>query len=227
MIKVVIVDDQEIVREGLKMILSLHEEIEIIGEAFNGEDLLRLLETNNPEVILMDIRMPVMDGIKATKLVKEKYPQIKIIILTTFNEDEYIFDVLKNGADGYILKDSPSKEIIESIKTACEGNVLLNPKVTLKVIQALNSMNDFEKNISPKEKKQLDSQFNLLTQREKEVTEHILQGKSNKAIGEAMFVTEGTIKNYVSKILEKLELNNRAELMLWCQHFNDDRARDN
>jgi len=218
MIKVIIVDDQEIVREGLKMILSLHEEIEVIGEACNGEDLLKLLLAKTPKVILMDIRMPVMDGIEATKLVKEKYPHIKIIILTTFNEDEYIFDVLKNGADGYILKDSASKEIIDSIKTACEGNVLLNPNVTLKVIKALNSMNN-KTNFQVENVKE-KSLLHLLTQRELEVTEHIIQGKSNKAISEAMFVTEGTIKNYVSKTLEKLELNNRAELMLYLQKYN-------
>lgn len=110
MIKVIIVDDQEIIREGLKMILSLHEEIEIIGEAPNGEELFKLVEEKIPEVVLMDIRMPVMNGIEATKLMKEKYPDIKTIILTTFNEDEYIFEGLKNGADGYILKDSGSKE---------------------------------------------------------------------------------------------------------------------
>ncbi len=218
MIKVVIVDDQEIVREGLKMILSLHEEIEVIGEAVNGQDLLKLLLTTMPEVILMDIRMPVKDGIEATKLVKEKYPDIKIIILTTFNEDEYIFDVLKNGADGYILKDSASKEIIDSIKTACEGNVLLNPKITLKVVKALNSMNN-KKNFEFKNSGE-ENLIHLLTQREKEVTEYIMQGKSNKSIGKEMFLTEGTVKNYVSRILEKLQLHNRAELILYLQkHF--------
>ncbi|MDP4145857.1 MAG: response regulator transcription factor [Bacillota bacterium] len=214
MIKVVIVDDQEIVREGLKMILSLHEEIEVIGEACNGEELLKFLEASKPEVILMDIRMPVMNGIEATKLVKEKYPEIKIIILTTFNEDEYIFDVLKNGADGYILKDSGSKEIIDSIKSAYEGNVLLNPKVTLKVVQALNSMNKKDAHSDNVKEENL---LHLLTQREREVAEHVAQGKSNKAISEALFVTEGTVKNYVSKILEKLELSNRSELVLYMQ----------
>jgi DNA-binding NarL/FixJ family response regulator len=218
MIKVVIVDDQEMIREGLKMVLSLHTEIEVIGEACNGQDLLELLLTKMPEVILMDIRMPVMDGIEATKIVKEKYPNIKIIILTTFNEDEYIFDVLKNGADGYILKDSASREIIEAIKTAYEGNILLNPKVTLKVINALNSI-DKKKEIDRRNVKE-DNLLHLLTQREQEVVEHIMQGKSNKVIGRDMFVTEGTVKNYVSKILEKLQLNNRAELILYLQKHN-------
>ena len=156
-------------------------------------------------------------ALKQLKLVKEKYNNIKIIILTTFNEDEYIFEGIKNGVDGYILKDSPSTEIIDSIKTACEGNVLLNPKVALKVVQALNSMN---KNKNFKVENEEENLLHLLTQREGEVTENIMKGKSNKAISEAMFVTEGTIKNYVSRILEKLELNSRAELIIYLQKYN-------
>ncbi len=212
MIKVVIVDDQEIVREGLKMILSLYEEIEIIGEASNGQELLKLIETKMPEVVLMDIRMPVMNGIEATKLMKEKYPNIKIIILTTFNEDEYIFEGLKNGANGYILKDSGSKEIMAAIKSAIEGEMLLNPKVTVKVINALNSMKIDKKNQKGDSEK--EKLISTLTPRELEVAKHVLDGKTNKDIAKDLFVTEGTVKNYVSKILEKLELNNRAELIV-------------
>jgi RNA polymerase sigma factor (sigma-70 family) len=219
MIRVIIVDDQEIVREGLKMILSLHDEIEVIGEASNGRELLKLLETHTPNVILMDIRMPIMDGIEATKIVKVTYPRIKIVILTTFNEDEYIFEVLKDGADGYILKDSDSQEIVNSIKTAYADQILLNPKVTIKVINLLNSIEDKKKaKENSSEGKKL---INSLTQREKEVTSHILEGKSNKAIAQAMYVTEGTVKNYVSKILEKLQLKNRAELILFLQKYDE------
>jgi DNA-binding NarL/FixJ family response regulator len=216
MIKVIIVDDQEIIREGLKMILSLHEEIEIIGEASNGQELLKLIETKMPEIVLMDIRMPVMNGIEATKLMKEKYPNIKIIILTTFNEDEYIFEGLKNGADGYILKDSGSKEIMAAIKSAIEGEMLLNPKVTVKVINALNSMKinkEFQKCDNEKEKL-----LSTLTPRELEVAKHVLEGKTNRDIAKDLFVTEGTVKNYVSKILEKLELNNRSELIVMLRN---------
>jgi DNA-binding NarL/FixJ family response regulator len=215
MVNLVIVDDQEIVREGLKMILSLNEEINCIGEASNGKELIEVLKTLSPDVILTDIRMPVMNGIETTKFVKENYPQIKVIILTTFNEDEYIFEGLKHGADGYILKDSGSKEIINSIKTALGGSILLNPKVTEKVIKALNSMNN-EKPVhnNNEEKEKL---LQSLTPRELDVAKHIIEGKSNKAISEALFVTEGTIKNYVSKILDKLQLDSRTELVVFLQ----------
>ncbi|MBX4260882.1 response regulator transcription factor [Clostridium estertheticum] len=215
MIDLVIVDDQEIVREGLKRILSLNEEINCIGEAYNGKQLIELLKKLSPQVILMDIRMPIMDGIEATKFVKENRPNIKVIILTTFDEDDYIFQGLKYGADGYILKDSGSKEIINSIKAALEGSIFLNPKVTEKVVKALNSR-PIENSAQKKndEKKKL---LQILTPREFDVAKHIIDGKSNKSISEALFVTEGTVKNYVSKILEKLQVNNRTELVIYLQ----------
>ncbi len=125
MIKVMIVDDQALIREGLQMILSLYNDIDIVGEAFNGQHALDIIKNINPDVVLMDIRMPIMDGVEATKIIKEKYPHIKVIILTTFNEDEYIFEGLKNGADGYILKDIKSEEIVKAIKEAYKGNVYL------------------------------------------------------------------------------------------------------
>lgn len=212
MVNIIIVDDQQIVREGLKMILSLNKEINVIGEASNGEEALELLTYSSPEVILMDIRMPVMNGIEATKLVKSKYPDIKVIILTTFNDNEYIFAGLKNGADGYILKDSGAQEITTSIKTACEGNILLNPKITREVVNALNSAQNTGTEIIRNEQI-----LQLLTPRELEVAKCIMEGKSNKEISTNLFITEGTVKNYVSRMLEKLELKNRTELTLCLQ----------
>ncbi|MBM7650913.1 response regulator transcription factor [Neobacillus cucumis] len=213
MTEIMIVDDQEMVREGLKMILSLHEEIEIVGEASNGEELLALLENKLPDIILMDIRMPVMDGIETLKIVKETYPSLKVIILTTFNEDEYIFNGLKYGADGYVLKDSSSKEIIKAIKSACEGSMLLNSQVSSKISKVLHSMEQTSSNQNSIK----DQLSNTLTPREIEVVELIMQGKSNKQIGSVLFLTEGTVKNYISRILDKFELKNRTELVLYLQ----------
>ncbi|GIP28976.1 DNA-binding response regulator [Paenibacillus sp. J23TS9] len=217
MIRVMIADDQGIVRDGLNMILSLYEEINVIAEAANGEELLALLQSQVPDVILMDIRMPVMNGIDATKIVKQQYPGVKVLILTTFNEDEYIFSGLKNGADGYILKDTSSKEMIKAIHAAYEGNLLLQPEITNRIIQALHTTDNTAAMSGSESKVQKDLTL-LLTPREIEVAEQILQGKSNKAIGDALFLAEGTVKNYVSHILDKLELSSRAELILYLQN---------
>lgn len=208
MIDTVIVDDQEIVREGLKMILSLHEEINLVGEADNGVKLMELLKSVTADVVLMDIRMPLMDGIEATKMVKEQYPGIKVIILTTFQEDTYIFNGLKYGADGYVFKDSGSEAILQSIHAACSGNMLLNPVVSQKLMGALNQMGQSAPDLNL---------GGLLTPRESEVCEQVLLGKSNKDIGNALFVTEGTVKNYISHILDKLSLKSRAELLVLLQ----------
>lgn len=215
MTEIMIVDDQEMVREGLRLILSMHEEIDIVGEAANGEELLELLRNRLPDVILMDIRMPVMNGIDSLKIVKETYPSVKVIILTTFNEDEYIFNGLKFGADGYILKDSNSKEIIKAIKAACEGNMLLHSQVSLKISKVLHAMEHTSFDEENRIKEKLD---NKLTPREIEVVELVMQGKSNKQIGSALFLTEGTVKNYISRILDKLELNRRTELVVYLQN---------
>jgi DNA-binding NarL/FixJ family response regulator len=207
LINTVIVDDQEIVREGLKMILSLHEEINLVGEAENGAKLMELLESITPDVVLMDIRMPLMDGIEATRIVKERYPGIKVIILTTFQEDEYIFNGLKYGADGYVFKDSGSDAILQSIHAAYSGNMLLNPVVSQKLMGALKM-----EQTAPG-----PNMEGLLTPRETEVCEQVLLGKSNREIGSALFVTEGTVKNYISHILDKLSLKSRAELLVLLQ----------
>ncbi|ACA54388.1 response regulator transcription factor [Clostridium botulinum] len=213
MINVIVADDQKIVRDGITMILSLYEEINIIGEAENGKELIMLLEKSLPDVILMDIRMPIMDGVEATKIVKEKYKNVKVIILTTFNEDEYIFKPIKYGADGYLLKDAGSEYIIEAIKSVYNGAMLLDPEVTVKVVKAFNSIT--EKTQSFTNFNKIKYELDALTPREREVAKLVSQGKSNKDICNILFLTEGTVKNYVTRILEKLELNNRTELALF------------
>jgi DNA-binding NarL/FixJ family response regulator len=214
MTEIMIVDDQAMVREGLRMILSMYEEIEIVGEAGNGDELLTLLVNKRPDVILMDIRMPVMNGIDTLKKVKETYPGVKVIILTTFDEDEYIFNGLKFGADGYLMKDAASKEIIKAINAALEGNMLLHSQVSSKISKVLH----FMENTSAGETSIKEQLNGLLTPREIEVVELVMQGKSNKQIGSELYLTEGTVKNYISRILDKLELHNRTELVLYLQN---------
>ena len=194
MIKVLIVDDQALIREGLNMMLSLYDGIEIVGEALNGQEAIGIIEEREVDLILMDIRMPVMDGVEATRIIKENFPHIKIIILTTFNEDEYIFQGLNYGADGYILKDVSSKELVDSIKSVYKGDMLLHGQVAKTIAGVVKASKAVEKDIS------LES----LTPRELEIAKLVVGGRSNKEIADILYITEGTVKNHISRILSKL-----------------------
>ena len=207
MIKVLIVDDQSLIREGLRMMLSLYDNIFLVGEASNGKEAIEILGNKEVDLVLMDIRMPIMDGVEATRIIKEKYPEVKVLILTTFNEDEYIFEGLKNGADGYLLKDISSEELVKSIETVYNGNILLQPDVAKRIVVAIEKKPVSNENI-------FNNCFNELTKREYEIALLIGQGKSNKEIGEMLFITEGTVKNHLTKILDKLNLRDRTQLAL-------------
>lgn len=203
MIRVMIADDQVIVREGLKKILSLDNEIKVVSEASNGYEVLENLSKHIVDIILMDVRMPKMDGIKCSNLVKKDYPNVKIIILTTFNEDNYIFDGIESGISGYLLKDSEIDYIIKSIKEAFNNKMMFDPSVTPKLINALSN-----KSAKPNKTEILD----LLTAREKDIVKLVIDGKSNNEISDILFISEGTVKNYISKILKKLNLQRRTQL---------------
>ncbi|MCX7843116.1 MAG: response regulator transcription factor [Clostridia bacterium] len=198
-----VVDDQPIIRDGLKMVLSLCSDIDVAAIAANGEEAVRLCEKISPDVVLMDIRMPVMDGVQATKLIKERYPQIKVIILTTFNDDEFIFDALKNGASSYLLKDMASEEIINTIKVIYSGGTVLHNDVAEKVMGKL---------AKAPEKPPAEQG---LTQRELEIAKLIAEGMSNKEIAAKLYLTEGTVKNHISSILSKLNLTHRTQIALY------------
>ena len=207
MIKVLIVDDQHLIREGLRMMLSLHDNISIIGEVDNGKEAVEILDNNEADLILMDIRMPVMDGVEATKHIKERYPHIKVLILTTFDEDEYILEALKNGADGYLLKDISSDELANAIDTVYKGNALLQPDILKKIVRKIDRKIDQKDNL-------VEDIYDLLTKKEYEIALLIAKGKSNKEISSLLYITEGTVKNHVTNILGKLELRDRTQLAL-------------
>lgn len=211
MIKVLIVDDQALIREGLSMMLGLYEDIQLVGEACNGKEAMEVLKEKEVDVVLMDIRMPVMDGVEGTKAIKERYPDTKIIILTTFNEDEYIFQGLKNGADGYILKDVSSEKLIDGIKTVYAGNVLLQPEVATKVVGA------FKEDYNLDKKKANIDILKELTPRETEIAYLVAEGKTNREISEMLFITEGTVKNHLTRVLDKLNLRDRTQLALFLK----------
>ncbi len=208
MIRVIIADDQKIIREGLKFIIEQDEEIEVVGLASNGNEVLQLCEGDNADLILLDIVMPELDGIATTKILKEKNQDIKIIILTTFNEEELVTEALKNGADGYILKDIDSKELIYIIKNTLKGLKIFNNNVFDKIVNKINNQKKMNK-------------LNLnLSEKELEIVKLIVYGKSNKEIASDLNLNEGTIKNIVSSILSKLNLDSRTQLAVFAVNNN-------
>lgn len=211
MIKVVIADDQELIRESLKIILGTHDDIQVVGVAGDGSDVLHILEREAVDVILMDIRMPGMDGVHCTKIVKEQYPHIKIIILTTFDDDDFIFSALKYGASGYILKGVSPTELHDAITTVYNGGSMINPNIAAKVVKLFSKMaqSDFEIDVDKEGAA-------LITDAEWRVIYQVGRGLSNKEISQELFLSEGTVRNHLSHILSKLNLRDRTQLAIWA-----------
>lgn len=211
MIKVLIADDQELIRESLKIVLNMHEDIQVIDTAGDGFAVLDSIKRNMPDVILMDIRMPRMDGVYCTKTVKELYPDIKIIILTTFDDDEFVFSALKFGASGYLLKGVSMEGLYQAIKTVISGGAMINPDIATKVFRLFSKMANTNYAISVN-----DNNVNNLSNAEWKVIQQVGFGLSNKEIAQKLYLSEGTVRNYLSSILSKLELRDRTQLAIWA-----------
>lgn len=211
MIKILIADDQELIRQSLKIIFSGYSDLEVVGCAENGFDVLEKLKTQRPDIILMDIRMPEMDGVYCTKLVKEKYPNIKIIILTTFDDDEFVFSALKYGASGYLLKGVGTDELYAAIKTVENGGAMINPGIASKVFSYFSQMAKTNYAIKVNDKNVSD-----LNESELKIIQQVGFGLSNKEIASTLFLSEGTVRNYLSSILSKLDLRDRTQLAIWA-----------
>jgi len=207
-INVIIVDDEKLIREGLSIILGSTPWINIAGPCSNGKEALELCRSKEVDVVLMDIRMPVCDGVMGTKLIKDEFSKIKILVLTTFKDDEYIYDAMKYGASGYLLKDTSYESIIDSIKSVYNGSIVVHPEIASKLIG----------NIQDKNKNTIDEVMKnfKLTQREVEIITGIGSGLTNKEIGDKLYITEGTVKNYISDILSKLELRDRTQIAIFA-----------
>jgi DNA-binding NarL/FixJ family response regulator len=202
-LKVLIVDDDALIRDGLKILIDLESDLDVVGTAINGIDALEKCKLFNPDIVLMDIRMPVLDGVLGTKLIKEYSRNIKVVILTTFKDDEYIKEALKNGASGYVLKNQSSDSIIECLRAVAKGNTVFESEIADTISSMLRS-----------EIRKEPSTFNL-SEREFDILKLIGEGLSNREISIKLFLSEGTVRNYVTELLEKLEFRDRTQLAIF------------
>lgn len=206
-IKVLIVDDHALLREGLIKILSLEDDLKIIGEAGKGEEAIELTRTLKPNVILMDINMPGVNGIEATKVIKKEFPSIGIIALTIHDDEEYIFELVRAGVSGYVLKDIQPERLVSAIRDVAQGKSVIHPNITAKLLGEFNRLS---------ERKNRPSSFGELTMREIEVLELIAQGMANKDIARVLFISEKTVKNHVTSIFRKLNVEDRTQAALYA-----------
>jgi len=206
-IRILIVDDQALFREGLRTLLSVQPDLAVVGEAANGEEALRLAATLRPMVVLMDLRMPVLDGVAATRRLRVEQPDCRVIVLTTFDDGEYVFEGLRAGAVGYLLKDAPSEKLFEAIRAAARGESFLQPSVAAKVIAEFTRL-------AEQARPRPQSLIEPLSDRELEILRLVASGASNKEIAAALFIAEGTVKNHLTNILGKLGVRDRTQAAL-------------
>jgi DNA-binding NarL/FixJ family response regulator len=207
-LRLILVDDQAMFREGLRMLLSLQPDFEIVGEASDGAAAIELARRVEPDVILMDLRMPEMDGAEATRRIKAEVPAVRVIVLTTFEDDEEVFAAMRAGAVGYLLKASPAEKVYEAIRRAAPGELFLEPSVTAKLVT------EFNRRGSPTRPLQVAPLLEPLSEREHEVLLCLAEGMSNKEIGRRLNIAEGTVKNHMSQVLSKLQVFDRTQAAL-------------
>jgi NarL family two-component system response regulator LiaR len=203
MIRVLVCDDQTVVREGLAAILGTDPEIQVVGMAGQGEEALALVPEVRPDVVLMDLKMPVMNGVQATQRLRAGHPGVRVLVLTTYAEDAWVFDAIRAGASGYLLKDSRRDELLAAIKGTVEGKAFLDPSVAGKVMQQAAA--------GPAAPPEPGPQVELFTERELEVLRLLAQGHTNPEIARRLHLAPGTVRNYVSAILQKLDVSDRTQ----------------
>lgn len=205
--RILIVDDQRLMREGLRTLLELEPDFDVAGEAGDGAAALEAYEASTPDIVLMDIRMPGMDGVEATRRLRARHPGARVIILTTFDDEAYVFDGLRAGAQGYLLKDLSGDELATAIRTVMAGGALIEPSVARKVFA------EFAR-LAPAARPLDAGLAEPLTEREREVLRGVAEGLSNREIGQKLFLTEGTVKNYVTSVLQKIGARDRTQAAL-------------
>lgn len=220
MIRVLLVDDQTLIRQGIRVLLEIEADIEVIGQASNGREAIQQVENLHPDVVLMDVRMPEMDGVEATRQITARFPNIGVIILTTFEDDETVFEGLKAGARGYLLKDISSEEMAEAVRKVAAGGALIQPSITRKVLAEFSRLATvIQEKPAPKTSIPAHLLPEPLTERELDVLRALASGLSNREIAEHLVITEGTVKNHVSNLIAKLEVRDRTQAVLKAQEL--------
>ncbi len=210
-IRLLLVDDQIIIRQGLRSLLEAKPDLEVIGEAENGQQAMTQVATLQPDIVLMDVRMPVMDGVAATRLIHQQFSQIKVLVLTTFDDDEYVSQALRVGARGYLLKDTHSDDLAAAIRAVHKGYTQLGPGLMEKAIAPAPAM--------PTQPTDLPPELVKLTPREREVLSLIVAGASNREIAEALYISERTVKNHITHILSQLNVRDRTQAAMFASGF--------
>jgi two-component system, NarL family, response regulator LiaR len=205
-IRLLICDDQAIVCEGLRAILSTTPEIQVVGVAHNGMEAIDLIPLAQPHLVLMDLKMPVMNGIQATKVIRASFPEVRVLVLTTYDTDEWVIDAVRSGASGYLLKDTPREDLVQVIIDTVEGRSHLDPQIAGKVLSYVASQ--------PVPSLPDQQLLSALSDREREILQYLARGHSNAEIAQALFLSDGTVKNYVSSILTKLGVTDRTQAAL-------------
>jgi DNA-binding NarL/FixJ family response regulator len=208
-IRVLLVDDHELIRRGMRMVFDAEADVHVVGEAASGAEAVHLTGELAPDVVLMDIRMPEMDGIEATRRIVRTTPSSRVLVLTTFDLDEYAFGSLRAGASGFLLKNTPPAQLMEAIRSIAAGDALVSPRVT-------RAMLDLFAAKLPRETEPDEAKVGVLTDREQDVLLAIAKGLSNAEIGESLFVSESTVKTHVGRILQKLDLRDRVQAVIFA-----------
>ncbi|MBR8833293.1 MAG: response regulator transcription factor [Stigonema ocellatum SAG 48.90 = DSM 106950] len=210
MIRVLLVDDQALIRNGIKAMLNLEPDLDVVGTADNGEKAIEQVEALQPDVVLMDMRMPVMDGRSATRIISSRFPNIKVIVLTTFDEDQYITDAMRAGAKGYLLKDMPSEELAQAIRFVDKGYTQMGPGLLEKIMAKVPDSDPVNPKLAHQER------LSALTNRERDVLRLISMGATNREIAQQLYISEGTVKTHVTHLFNRLNLKNRAQLAIYA-----------
>jgi two-component system response regulator DegU len=216
-IKIVIIDDHQLFREGVKRILAMENEFEIVADGQDGSQAMELVKLYRPDVILMDINMPQMNGVEATKELVQAFPHIKVLILSIHDDESYVTHVLKTGASGYLLKEMDADALIEAVKVVASGGAYIHPKVTHNLIneyRRLAKEDDLHEESIGYREVEYRKPLHILTRRECEVLQLMTDGQSNRAIGESLYISEKTVKNHVSNILQKMNVNDRTQAVV-------------